>query len=231
LLQGTSLDKFTTASGSYTSLTSAPTAFQNYGSVAWLNDALWAITGGTTGSSVVIRYDIPTNTWTTPLTGLTTPYASQTTHDDSGNLWGYQSLSVIQAYSVASSILTTYTLPTPLADSEPRIAFDSCSGLLYVTAYSDTNMYSYNPSTGVQTLLAAVPAVDYEDGFCADRSGHLFVIANGTTSYQYNISTNTWTAMPSTGPDGSYNTACGVGADGYLYATEPTGPIYRIQLN
>jgi hypothetical protein len=228
LLETTSLDLFTTSTDAYSALAASTVAFSSWPSAAWYGNALWAFQGGD-----VIRYDIPTNTWSIPATGLTVAASNQTTVDDSSNLWSFSSNTELLEYDTTTGAASTHTLPTALSASEPRIVFDSCSGLLYITEFTATAFYSYNPTTGVQTSLAVLPKSDlFMDGFCGDRSGHIFAVTETATSYQYTIATNTWAALPAGGVVGSVESACGIGADGYLYATDPgtSTTMYRIQL-
>jgi hypothetical protein len=225
---GTEVDQYSSSSNTYTPLAAAPTEFPDWPSAAWLGNALWGITGGD-----VVRYDIAAGTWTTPTTGLTVATYNQTTNDDSGNLWTYASNTDLLEYNTSSAVSTMHTLTMALTGDEPRIVFDSCSGLLYVTEYLTTAFYSYDPVTGVQTALAGLPGgADFQDGFCGDRSGHIFAVTDSATAYQYTISTNTWVALPAGGVIGTQESACGVGADGYLYATDPgeDSTMYRILL-
>jgi hypothetical protein len=233
LNDGTSFDEYDTSSNTYSALAAPPVAFPSYGSTAFANAAIWSIATGD-----VISFDLASSTWTTAATGLTVEQDSQTTSDDAGNLWSYSTAGELLAYNIAAGTTTTYTLTTPLTNSfdydEPRIVFDSCSGLLYLTDYSSTPLYSYDPASGTQTTLSSLPlANDFQDGFCGDRSGHLFAVTDTDLMYQYTIATDTWVAMPTGGPTGDENSACGVGADGFLYATDPAegSTMYRIQLN
>jgi hypothetical protein len=228
LLDGTSLDAYSTTTNTYTPLLAAPAAMPSYGSVAWFSNALWSFNG-----TELLRYDITGNTWSAP-DAMVTAYAdSQTTNDDSGNLWSFSSLSALLEYNVATGVATTLTLTTALTGGEPRITFDSCSGLLYFAGFNAAPFYSYDPATGTQATLPVLPASNtIQDGFCGDRSGHVFAVTNTATMYQYTISTGVWAAMPAGGPTGDFNSACGVGADGFLYATDPetATTMYRIQL-
>jgi hypothetical protein len=173
------------------------------------------------------------NTWTTPATGVATAGSAQTAVDDSGNLWGYSTNSALIEYNIAAGTSTIHALTTTIP-GEPRIAWDSCSALFYVGTYSQTPFYSFNAATGVQTTLTSLPAgLTLQDGFCGDRSGHIFAVTNSSLMYQYTISTGAWAALPSGGVVGSNNSACGVGANGFLYVTDPSEStaMYRIQLN
>jgi hypothetical protein len=225
-----SFTSYATGTDTYTTLTASPASFPSYGSTAWFAGALWA-----SASTSIIRYDLTAGTWSTPATGLTsTGFSRQTTNDDAGNIWSYSTESSLLEYNISASTTTYHTLTNPLTGSEPRIVFDSCDGLLYLSDYFTVPFYSYDPVSGTQKKLTGLPlSTDFQDGFCGDRSGHIFAVTSGATMYQYTIATDTWVAMPSGGVVGSATSACGVGADGYLYATDPSvaSTMYRIQLN
>jgi len=217
-----------TFGGSYTTLSSPPTNFQSYGSMAYFGGSIWVITSGK-----VIKYDIATNTWSTPVTGLTTHNDSQTTVDDKGNLWSWQDSTHLLQYNIGTGTTTSHLLNTAIGISEPRITFDSCTGLLYLADYNHTGFFSWDPSTGTLTTLSSLPSsLRIQDGFCGDRSGHIFAATDGSNVYQYTIATGTWTALPAGGLIGNSNSACGIGSDGFLYASDPdvTPTVYRIQL-
>jgi hypothetical protein len=213
-----SADSFNAATNVYTALSSPFTSFAGYSSFAWYNNSLWSMQGAN-----VVEYEISSATWLLPSSALAAA-DTETTVDNAGNLWGFQSESVLGGYNVASGVLTPFTLPTPMAgDMEPRVVYDGCSELLYLTDFlaTATAFYSYDPATNTQTMLSPLPSSNlFQDGFCSDRSGHIFVIDNGATPFQYTIATDTWIALPA-GPVGDNNSACGVGADGNLYATDP----------
>lgn len=223
---GNAFDSLT--GGSYITLAPPPTSFQSYGSMAYSDGFLWAITSGN-----VIQYDPISNTWATPATGLVIKSQAQTTVDDEGNLWTWENASTLIKYNIASGTTTTYPLFTSIGGSEPRIAYDSCSGLLFLADYSSPGFYSYDPSTDTLTTLSSMPgSVDFQDGFCSDRSGHVFAVVNGDSMYQYTISTGQWDQLPAGGVIGNSNSSCGIGSDGYLYASDPetSATVYRIKL-
>jgi hypothetical protein len=223
------MDQYSSATNTYTALAAPPVEFSDWPSAAYISGSLWVATGGD-----IIGYDIATNTWTTAATGLTIATLSQTTNDDSGNLWTFSSESTLLEYDTLTSTSSSHALKTALTYVEGRIVYDSCSDLLYITSYNQTAFYSYSPSTGVQTTLAGLPGgLYFQDGFCGDRSGHIFAVIDGSPMYQYTIATNTWVAMPSGGVVGNAESACGVGSDGYLYATDPgeSTTMYRIKLD
>lgn len=230
LSYNSSFTSYATGTDAYTALTDSPVSFPSYGSTAWFAGALWAV-----ASSSVIRYDLTGGTWSTPATGVTSSgFGNQTSNDDAGNIWSYSSESSLLEYNISAGTTTYHTLPTPLGGSEPRIVFDSCDGLFYLTDYFTLPFYSYDPVTGTQKTLTPLPgSTEFQDGFCSDRSGHIFAVTSGSTMYQYTIATDTWVAMPSGGVVGSATSACGIGADGYLYATDPSvaSTMFRIQLN
>jgi hypothetical protein len=224
-----SFDEYDSEASAYVTLASAPVAMQKYGSTAWMGGALWAVTSGE-----VLEYSLATGTWSTAATGLVTENDTQTTSDDAGNLWAFASGATLLEYDVAAGTTTLRTLTTGFSGlSQQRITYDSCSGLLYLADASGHKFYSYDPASGIQTKLKGLPgAIPFRDGFCGDRSGHVFAVTDTSTVYQYTISSGVWTALPAGGPTGGSNSACGVGADGYLYATEGSSPtMYAIELN
>ena len=79
---------------------------------------------------------ITMGTWSTPATGLITGFDNQTTNDDMGNLWTYQDESTLLSYNTSTGITTTYPLPIGLGGGEPRITWDSCNQLLYITDFT-----------------------------------------------------------------------------------------------
>lgn len=223
-------DSFSSSSNSYTTLSSPPTSFGSYRSMAYFGGFIWSMTNGD-----VIKYDPTTNTWTTPATGLLTADSAQTAVDDQGNLWTWQDASNLLEYNIATGTTTIHPLSPSLSSDEPRIVYDSCSRLFYLADFDSRSFHSYDPSTGTVTPLASLPGSQFfQDGFCADRSGHVFAVVNGSNGmYQYTISTDTWVQLPTTGSVvGASNSACGIGSDGFLYASDPgeDATMYRIQL-
>jgi hypothetical protein len=209
-------DTFINSSDSYFSLTASPIGFSAFASAAWYSSSLWVMQG-----SDVLQYDVGTATWSNPYTSLTSFPEAQTAVDSAGNLWGYETAGALNAYNIASGENVVHPLSTALPGDEPRIVYDACADLLYLSDYTATPFYSYDPVKGTQTTLSGLPSAQaFQDGFCGDGSGHIFAFVDATTMYQYTIATDTWVAMP-TGPVGADNSACGVGADGNLYASEP----------
>jgi hypothetical protein len=210
-------DSFNAATNVYTTLPAPFVSLAGYSSFAWYNNSLWSM-----DADNLVEYDIASASWSLPSSALAGTGETETTVDNAGNLWGFQSETVLNQYNVGTGVLTAFTLPTGLAGSgEPRIVYDGCSELLYVADFLSTAFYSYDPATNTQTVLSSPPSSNLiQDGFCSDRSGHIFLIDNGTTPFQYDIATDTWVALPA-GPLGANNSACGVGADGNLYATDP----------
>src|SRR5262249_23223431 len=122
---------------------------------------------------------------------------------------------------------------TSIGNSEPRIVFDSCSNLFYLADFDSQGFFSFDPATGTLTTLPSLPgSMDFQDGFCGDRSGHIFTAPNGSNMFQYTIATGTWTELPAGGLIGNSNSACGIGSDGFMYASDPavSPTVYRIQL-
>jgi hypothetical protein len=223
------MDAYTASTNTYSPLAGLVSAY--YRGPAWSNGALWAADSGN-----LYKYTFANNTWTMAASGVLTANNAQTAADDSSNIWGYRTDGTLLEYSIGTGTVTTHTLPAALQNfADPRLTWDSCSGLLYLTNPTATAMYSYNPNTGVTTTLSGLPTA-FGPGFCGDRSGHIFAFASTSSNlwkgvWQYTVTTATWALTPS-GPTDSASSACGVGADGFLYATDPnvSSAMYRIKL-
>jgi hypothetical protein len=223
------MDAYTASTNTYSALAGLGSAY--YRGPAWSNGALWSADSGN-----LYKYTFANNTWTMAASGVLTANDAQTAADDSSNIWGYRTDGTLLEYRIGTGTVTTHALPAALQNfTGPRITWDSCSGLLYLTNATATAMYSYNPTTGVTTTLSGLPTA-FDTGFCGDRSGHIFAFASTSSNlwkgvWQYTIATATW-ALTSSGPTASASSACGVGADGFLYATDPnvSSAMYRIKL-
>lgn len=214
--------------GSYNLLAAPTVSFESYGSMVYYAGSIWTITSGN-----VLKYNTIANTWQVITSGLNQNSDAQTALDDLGNLWTVDTDGNLLKYNIALGTVTTITLTNPDSTSEPRIVYDSCSGFIYFAGYNNTIFYSYDPISGTETSLQHLPGgLSFQDGFCADRSGHIFAVTNSAVAYQYTISTGLWTPLPAGGVVGSFNSTCGVGADGYLYATDPrhSSTIFSLKL-
>src|SRR5262249_43378095 len=133
-------------------------------------------------------------------TGLPTTTMNDNAHDMMGNVYTIDAAAKVIKFNTGTNAWTELT-PTPAiaGPSEPHIAYDSCSGLLYlVPQYSGKFLYSMNPSTGATVALATIPSGQISDGFCSDNSGHLYAAgtSQGQQFLQYNIASNAWVTLP-----------------------------------
>ena len=113
--------------------------------------------------------------------------------------------------------------------SEPRLAFDPGTGLLYIAPIFYTGEFiSYNPVSGVFTALPAHPRAYMNDIYCSDRSGHIYAagLSGGTEMWQYTIATAVWVRIPDFPGDHGNNGACTVSDDGFLWVTNGSGALF-----
>jgi hypothetical protein len=191
---------------------------------AWVGGSLYMVQENT-----VYNYNF-VDGWSKFVTTLTyRHYESQSTADDSGYVYSLATSDhYLLKYDTTNNTYAYITTPSDLTTSEPRAAWDSQTGRVYLTGSWDSGgFYAFNPVDKSFTALAPLPdSIGMGDAFCSDRRGHIFT-TNGdgsdtaTDVWMYTAATDTWssfTALPF--PHGS-NAACTVSADGYLYFGNP----------
>ena len=172
--------------------------------------------------------------WTSPLVATTNVASyAQHTHDDSNNVYAVNSTGTgIVVYNITTNALSSKTASFGTT-SEPRIAWDSASHLLYVAPYYfGTSFYSFDPTTSTQVTLTSIPDTIMSDVFCSDRSGHIYAGGTYTAAqmWQYTVSTKTWAKLSAVPPFSNGNVgACTVTADGWLYYSNGSN-VAKLQL-
>ena len=230
LLDGTTFVRYDRATNMYTTLAAPPVSAPNWSGQARIGNALWVIVSGQ-----VLKYDIPTDTWTQVVASGVHPNGSaMTVHDASGKIYTFTNATPggeVAIYDTVAGGSVTYVAVAILNASvtylEPRLAFDDSKNLLFIAPnFQLPNLYSFNPATNAVVGLANNPGGQMNDAFCADRQGHLY--AGGTTNaadpnfYTYDIASNAWKNMPALpfghGNDGACTVMAGDG--GYLYMVQ-----------
>lgn len=156
---------------------------------------------------------------------------AQNTHDESGHVFAITVDDRVATYNIASNTISYQAFGMVPPATGPRLAWDG--GLLYVAPnISLPNIFSFDPATGAIVALASLPASRTTPTFCSDRSGHLYAAGDntGTEMWQYDIATDTWTALPSLPFDHNANGACTVTASGRLYVTDNGTRLARLAL-
>lgn len=195
---------------------------------AWVGDALVLIVGGR-----VFHYDIASTTWTVPLTMAATTSWAQHAHDDAGRVYVVTTDDRMATYEVATNTLSYQPFGMSPPATGPRLAWDATTRLLYVVPnFSISDMYSFDPATGMTHVLPALPASRVTPTFCGDRNGHLFAAGenNGTEMWEYDVALAHWSLLPGLPFDHDANGACTVTDDGWLYVTDNGTNLARLRL-
>jgi hypothetical protein len=209
-------------------LAAPPTNMNFWPGTAWVGSSLYSIK-----ATAVQVFDITAGTWSTKGSGLPSTAYSQTTHDDSGNLYAVGDTSpypIIQ-YNIAAGTWKTFTSGFTISN-EPHLTWDPVTKKIYVyTSYSNLYFYSFDPATGTVTSLTSISdpgTTGMNDVYCGDRSGHVYTAggtngcSGGTTPnsmWQYDTVAGTWKRLPDLPFDHGCNGACTVTDDGFLYVS------------
>ncbi len=218
-LSSSSFSRFNESANTWTTLATPPTNFGAWPGPAWVGDFLYVF-----NTTSLYRYSISANTWTTPATGIASTSGNLTVHDTAGDIYSFTNDGRLVRYTPSTGAVRYYTTGHTSV-SEPRVAYDPVSGLVYVVAnFCDVNdFFAVNPTTGAVTSMPALPRSGcFNDPFCSDYSGHLYAVGPPDGSgdvWQYNTVTRAWTAMPGLGFSHGFNGGCTVNDTGYLYLT------------
>ena len=117
---------------------------------------------------------------------------------------------------------------------ETRMGYNAPNNSIYFGGFADDEVYRYDIETGVtDTTLTVHPEGFLNDIFCSDRNGHIYAAgsSSGTSLWQYDIATDTWTTITDYPTDHGNNGSCSVSLDGWLYM-EPGSltTIYKLPL-
>ncbi|HUB06135.1 MAG TPA: hypothetical protein VMB50_04000 [Myxococcales bacterium] len=221
-LQNETLVGYSPDTGAWSSLTAPPVFTGSWPGPAWVGSGLFVVAGGQ-----VLRYDIGGGAWSSLLSGVPDTGDNANTHDDQQNVYTVDLAGHVLRYGVAAGALTDLSPSTPLgAVAQPRLAYDSCSGLLYVAPSAGApSLFSIDPASGATVPLAPIPDTQVSQIFCGDRSGHLYAGGNlsGAWFWQYTIATNSWARIPSPPASGDDLGACTVSGDNNLYFAAGSG--------
>jgi len=216
-ITGTNLFAYSITGAAWTTVsTTAPASFPQWTGPAWVGSNLYFIYNG-----AAYRYAIPTASWSIVAGGLPGTSFNDNTHDPAGNVYTIENTGRVVKLNTTTNAWTLITPSVSIGGlNEPHVAYDSCSGLLYlVPQYLGQALYSMDPNTGATVALPLIPSGQISDGFCADNSGHLYAAgtASGQQFLQYNIASHTWVPLPTPPQTVGNCGACSVGDDGFLY--------------
>ena len=172
----------------------------------------------------MVRYAMATNAWTSVVSGLAVSDGNLTVHDGAGDIYTFTNDGRLVRVTPGTGAVRYY--PTGHTSvSEPRVAFDALSGLVYVVAnFCDVNdFFAVNPTTGAVTAMPPLPRPGcFNDPFCSDYSGHLYAVGPPDPNaevWQFNTVTRAWSRVPDMPFNHGFNGACTVTESGYLYIT------------
>jgi hypothetical protein len=227
---GSSMEEFTfpttgTPQGIFTALTAPAGGIDDYTSFAWGGVSLY-----TAHHNTMYVYSIAGDSWTTPETALDYAHVnSQSTADDSGFVYSLSYNSgtpYLLKYDTSDDTFEYFAAPTELvlpSGQEPRAAWDSLTLRVYLTDFTNTIFYAFNPADESFTAIAPFPdASGMNVAFCSDRRGHIFTTNSNnddteTDVWMYTAETDTWTSFTPLPFHHGSSAACTVSADGWLY--------------
>jgi streptogramin lyase len=226
---GSVMEKFTfpttgNPQGVFSTLTAPGYGIDWYTGFAWTGGNLY-----TANNKTMFVYSITGDSWTTPVTVLDyVHHNSQSTTDDSGFVYSLSyngGTPYLLKYNTSGDTFEYFAAPADVVSGgqEPRAAWDSTTQRVYLTDYTNTIFYAFNPADNSFTPLASFPdSYGMSDAFCSDRRGHIFTAnsssdVTATDVWMYTAATNTWTSFTPLPFRHGDDAACTVSADGWLY--------------
>jgi hypothetical protein len=221
---GSTQQYYDPSTDSWTSLGSTPYTSYWAGQAPW-DGLLWSIRNGN-----VYSYDPATDTWTTVTSTSWSDDQNMTESDEDGVLYGYDSSGNIAVYDTVTGTQTSH--PTGLgSEYETRMGYDPISRAVFFGYFGASYLHKFDIETGVVSSVTSIPESQLNDIFCSDRSGHIYAAGgtSGTTMWQYDVATDTWSAIPDLPSDHGNNNSCVVSDSGWLYVGGSSG-FYRLEL-
>jgi hypothetical protein len=177
------------------------------------------------------KYRPWTQEWEVLNTYTGTDDLNMTESDEFGHVFGHTQEGDIIDYDVGSDTVTQY--PTGLGGMfETRMGYDPGTRALYFGAYNEPDLHKFDLMTLEASTLTPIPESQLNDIFCSDRCGHIYAAGDltGTTMFQYDVATDTWSPIPDLPTDHGNNWTCTVSEEGYLYVGTDGPKLYRIPL-
>lgn len=178
----------------------APKIGSNYysGEIEVAGDYIYYSVNNSVNSSSIsfLRYDIKSNTWTQLPSAPSKLRAEELVYDGGDYIYcatfDYNIPGPLLRYSISAN--SWVTMPTPV--NPASLAYDGMAfknGKLYFCTSLNNSFYSYDPITTTYTSLANTPDKDW---VLTNGDGNYLYSASSTGIHRYDISTNTWTNLP-----------------------------------
>jgi hypothetical protein len=188
---------------------------------------LWMVRSGH-----IYSYDISVDSWADVTTFSGGDDLNMTESDEYDVIYGHTTDGQMVSYDTVSGDLSYFT--TGYGDEhETRLGYDPATRSIYFGAYSAPYLRQWHIDTGVVEEKTSIPEGQLNDIFCSDRSGHIYAAGNsgGTTLFQYDVETDSWSSIPDLPSDHGNNGSCTVAGDGYLYVASGSNlKWYRLPL-
>ena len=215
------------ATDSWTTLSSTAPYSSPWTSMAPVDGDLWMIR-----NSSVYHYAPDTDTWTTVTSVYGGDDLNMTESDEYGVVYGHTDYGDMVSYDTGTGSLDYFT--TGLGSQyETRMGYDPDERAIFFGAYNASSLYRWGIDDGTVTTMTSIPESQLNDIFCSDRSGHIYAAGNssGTSMYQYDVATDSWSSIPSLPSDHGNNGSCTVSEDGWLYVGSGSNmKWYRLEL-
>jgi hypothetical protein len=228
----TDVNIYDIAADSWTAAASPAPASDYWMQAAPVGDNLWLMK-----NNEIYEYDVATDTWTDVTSWTGSDDESMTESDENGVIYSHSSDGNFVVYDTTQppgANNPSYVSDTSGGNtSETRMGYDPKTRSIFFGGYGYPELFKWEIDTGNITQVTSIPENQLNDIFCSDRSGHIYAAgdSSGTTMFQYDIATDTWSPIPDLPVDHGNNYTCTVDSgNGYLYTSSDT-ELYRLKLN
>jgi hypothetical protein len=175
-------------------------------------------------------FDFKTETWT-ELKGKIPDGAEEeggAVFDGDGFIWYHGPDVDLVRYNPADGTTTSFK-HRDFDSYETRMVYDPVGNRILFSGFENKEgrFLIFDLATEKFTDSSVSPGGFIHDNTCHDRSGGVYTgAANFFDMYRYDITTDTWTEIPTPPVGHDYNSTCVVSQDGWLYYTNQ-GPGYK----
>jgi hypothetical protein len=219
--------RYDPATDSWTTLSASAPYSAPWTSMAPVDGDLWMIR-----NSAVYLYEPDIDTWTTVTSISGGDDLNMTESDEFGVVYGHTSAGQMVSYDTGTGSIDYFTTGLG-SEYETRMGYDPGERAIFFGAYNAPYLYRWGIDDGSISTMTSIPESQLNDIFCSDRSGHIYAAgsSSGTTMFQYDVATDTWSSIPDLPSNHGNNGSCAVSEDGWLYVgTGSNQAWYRLEL-